>query len=129
LFAITFLIKVSSSVKQKGPGVNSFDYLKSSFTINREMVAITKCRSLLLFVLLSPTFTAAFSTTSSSLRATSIYTSVRVKHHNVNLQMRSKDSSSSALHAFFDGKSNTESATMSIGNINKLFVRCSWISW
>jgi hypothetical protein len=93
------------------------------------MVA-TKCTSsLLLFVLLSPTFTEAFSTTSSSLRMDSVYNPVRIKRHNTNLQMRSKDTSSSALHAFFDGKSNTESATMSIANINKLFVRCSWISW
>ena len=46
----------------------------------------------------------------------------------MNVQMRSRDSPS-ALHAFFDGKSNVESATQSVGNINKLYVRCSWISW
>ena len=42
--------------------------------------------------------------------------------------MRSRDSPS-ALHAIFDGKSNTESATQSVGNINQLFSRCFWISW
>ena len=50
---------------------------------------------------------------------------------NVNLHMRSRDypSSPSALHAIFDAKTNVESATQSVGNINKLFARCSWISW
>jgi hypothetical protein len=45
-----------------------------------------------------------------------------------NFVMRSRDSPS-ALHAFFDGKSNSESATQSVGNVNKLFLRCSWLSW
>jgi hypothetical protein len=101
------------------------------------------------FILFSihSSFTAAFRSSfqplSSSVRTRSLHSlNVPVKYNQLNsnlnsnfnnnlksnLQMRSVDSPS-ALHAFFDGKSNVESATQSVPNINKLFVRCSWISW